>query len=308
MKRLIFAALALGGVALAQQVAPVQPKNGADPALVASTTVRGRLIPVTRNDLYCSGFLTKEKVDGLHVVSGGLESPNATRFVRGDLIFLKGATYQPGNRVSIVREYRSPDRVELYKGAKKLLKEAGQPYFDLGYARVIEIRGELAVAKIEFSCDSIDVGDLVIPFVERPQVMVRDHSTMDRFPTTESDLNGKVVLAGESDQFATSGRKVYLNLGWQQGVKVGDYFRVTRSYSPDETDESDRGAYAKSEVDDTQKHELKLSKKQYEEMPRRVLGEIVVLSATQTSSTAMVTFMLEPMHSGDVVEREVPQN
>jgi hypothetical protein len=39
-------------------------------------------------------------------------------------------------------------------------------------------------------------------------------------------------------------------------------------------------------------------------MPRRSLGELIVLSTTPSSATAMVTFSLEDVHVGDEVELE----
>ena len=41
-------------------------------------------------------------------------------------------------------------------------------------------------------------------------------------------------------------------------------------------------------------------------MPRRSLGELIVLSATPTSATGMITFALEEVHVGDEVELEPP--
>ena len=38
--------------------------------------------------------------------------------------------------------------------------------------------------------------------------------------------------------------------------------------------------------------------------PRRAVGEMVVLSVTPTSSTAMVIFALEDLHLGDFAEME----
>jgi len=37
-------------------------------------------------------------------------------------------------------------------------------------------------------------------------------------------------------------------------------------------------------------------------MPRRAVGEVVVISTTPTTSTAMVVFAMESVHLGDNVE------
>jgi hypothetical protein len=38
------------------------------------------------------------------------------------------------------------------------------------------------------------------------------------------------------------------------------------------------------------------------DLPRRAVGEIVILDATPTTSTGMIVFALEDVHIGDTVE------
>ena len=46
-------------------------------------------------------------------------------------------------------------------------------------------------------------------------------------------LTGRIVLGKDFDTMLGTGMKLYLNVGANQGVKVGDYFRVVRSYTAD---------------------------------------------------------------------------
>ena len=39
-----------------------------------------------------------------------------------------------------------------------------------------------------------------------------------------------------------------------------------------------------------------------DDMPRRGVGEIVILGTTPTTATGMIVFSLEPVHVGDTVE------
>jgi hypothetical protein len=43
------------------------------------------------------------------------------------------------------------------------------------------------------------------------------------------------------------------------------------------------------------------------DLPRRAVGEVVVLNVTPTSSSAMVVFALEDVHAGDTVELDDQQ-
>lgn len=304
MKRLLVTAVLLSSCGLAQQAPTAVSPFGAE-AGAPTANITEQRASVSRSDIYCSGYLTRQAADKTKFVAAGLQSPHTARFVDRDLIFLKGSGYKPGDQVSIIREWRNPDAFDLYKGASKLLAETGHPVQDVGYARVIETRGtDTAVAQIEFACEAAVPGDLIVPFVERPTVNVTPTVTLDRFPAEKASLEGKIVLARDGDQFVTTGQKVYLNVGWEKGVKVGDYFRVTRGYTPEETDEADAATLRSTVMEDTQKDPPSFSNKRLGELPRRVLGEVVVICATPSSSTAMVTFMLEEMHVGDLVELE----
>jgi hypothetical protein len=304
MKRVLAAAFLLGSFCFAQSTAPA-PTGSTGPALAANTEVTEQLVPVSRSDIYCSGMVTKTPVSRANYVAGGLGTPDAVRFGERDLIYLKGSGYQPGALVSVIREWRNPDGSEHYKGVRKLQAEAGQPYLDQAYARIVEQRGEFSIARVEFSCDAVMAGDLVVPFVERPQVNVRQHTTVNRFPVQSGAPNGKIVMVREGDQYASVGRKVFLNIGSDKSVKPGDYFRVSRGYSKDVYDQADQATLSSTIVDDTQKNPPHMDKKN--ELPPRLIGELVVLNVLPNSSTAMVTFIMEEMHAGDIVEQEPAQ-
>lgn len=306
MKKLVLAAVLLSAFAVAQQQTPAAPPPETR-AAAQTANITGHTIPATRSDIYCSGFLSKDAVPHANVVAGGLETPEKVRFAEHDFIFITGPAVQPGSLVSIVREWQNPDKLETFKQASKLLKEAGQPYQDMGYARVVETRGETAVAQVEFSCDGIIPGDLAIPYVQRPDVNVRHRLTFDRFPAEINSLTGRIVMASDGDQVIATGTKVFLNIGSDKGIRVGDYFRVTRDYTVDEMDPADRASTKSTEYDDTQKKPKRLPAKEYGKLPRRVLGEIVILNSLPTTATAMVTFMLEEMHPGDVVDKETAE-
>lgn len=305
--RLLVTAVLLTSCGLAQQATTAAPPFTAQSGPpTANVTVQR--IPVSRSDIYCSGYITRQAPDRTKFVAGGLESPHTARFVERDLVFLKGSGYKPGDQISILREWRNPDEFDVYKDASKMLAETGQPYQDIGYGRIVELRGaDIAVARLEFGCDAAVVGDLVVPFIERPSVTVSPTVTLDRFPAEKPSLQGKIVLAAEGDQFISRGRKVYLNIGWEKGVKAGDYLMVTRGYTADETDEADNATLNSTVMEDTQQNPPKFPNKNLGELPRRLLGEVVVINATPVSATAMVTFMVEEMHVGDNVELEAAQ-
>jgi hypothetical protein len=266
----------------------------------------------TNADLYCGGFVSKDLVPNANFVTGGLESPNTTKFARNDTIFLTGSGYQTGQQYEIVRELRDPNRYELFAGQHAMLKAMGQPYSELGRVRIVDTRSKMAIGHVEFSCEPIVPGDVAIPFAEKPAVSFHLPERFDRFLPNNGKASGRIVLAKDFDLLLGTGSKVYINVGANQGVKVGDYFRAVRTYEADLRDPVDSLSFKASTTDDTQLHPPTIEGHMFSktkgpminvaDMPRRAMGEIVVINVTPTTATGMLVFALEDVHVGDHVE------
>jgi hypothetical protein len=109
---------------------------------------------------------------------------------------------------------------------------------------------------------------------------------------------------------------VYLNVGANQGVKPGDYFRAVRSYEADLHDPTDSLSFKASTSEDTQAKQAAFEPNFFtktggpvihvRDLPRRAVGEVVVISTTPTTATGMVVFAMESVHLGDNVELDQP--
>jgi hypothetical protein len=315
--------LVLAGAATAQQTgqtiasaAVPEDKSGNQPATVQTSanfpTVQ--LAKPTYADLYCAGMISKQLLPDANYVAGGLQTPNTTKYVTGDVIYLAGSGYQPGAQYSIVRELRDMNKYEVYPGQHALLAATGQPYAELGWVKILDTRSKMAVAQVEFSCDSILPGDVAIPFTEKSIVNFHAPVKFDRFAPPSDRLSGRIVLAKDFDAILGTGMKVYINVGANQGVKVGDYFRAVRSYNADLKDPVDSLSFKASIGEDTQKKpptygHIPLVKGtgptiHVGDLPRRAVGQVVVIGVTPTTATGMITFALEDIHIGDGVELE----
>ena len=265
----------------------------------------------TAADIYCAGFLTKERVPDANYVNGGLQTPTSTKFEIGELVYLAGTGYQAGQLYSVVRELRDINEYEIYPGQNKLLAAAGRPYGEIGRVRVVDTRNRSAIATVEFSCDPINPGDVVVPFVEKPPVAFHVPGHFDRFAPSTAKVTGRVVLGKDLDGFLGTGMKLYMNVGSNQGVKVGDYFRVERSYIETLRDPVDSLSFKAQTSEDTQARPPSFEANRFTktkgpnihvaDLPRRGVGEVVVLNVTPTASSAMVVFALEDVHAGDSV-------
>lgn len=266
----------------------------------------------TYADINCAGFITKQLVPNSNFVAGGTDTPNTTKYSTGNIVYLAGHSYQLGQQYTIVRELRNVNENELFLRQRALLKQIGQPYSELARVRVIDTRSKSAIAQVEFSCDAVNPGDFVVPYVEKPPISFHPPLRFDRFAPPNGKLSGRIVMARDFDSLLATGLKVYMNVGANQGVKVGDYFRAFRLYSDDLKDPADSLSFKASVSEDTQKKEPSIEQHLFTgtggpkihvvDLPRRAVGEIVVLGTTPTTATGMIVFALEDVHTGDHVE------
>jgi hypothetical protein len=306
--------LCLTVAAAAQQAesAPADQPAPQNTEITTGTFPVERVQTPTNADINCGGFVNKELVPNSKFVAGGLESPNTTKFATNDTIFLAGPGYQTGQQYEIVRELVDPNQYELFAGQHSMLKAMGQPYAELGRVRIVDTRGKMAVAHVEFSCEPMVPGDIAMPYVEKPTVAFHLPERFDRFLPNNGKASGRIVLAKDFDLLLGNGSKIYMNVGANQGIKVGDYFRAVRSYEADLRDPVDSLSFKASTTDDTQRNPPSLEGHMFTktkgpsihvaDMPRRAVGEIVVLNTTPTTATGMVVFSLEDVHVGDNVE------
>ena len=275
----------------------------------------------TVSDIYCAGFISKDRVPDANYVNGGLQTPTSTKFQIGDLVYLAGTGYQAGQLYAIVRELRDSNQYEIYPGQRKLLAATGHPYGEIGRVRVLDTRSHSAVAQVVYSCDPVNPGDVAVPFVEKPPAAFHVPGHFDRFAPPNGKLTGRIVLGKDFDDIVGTGMKVYMNMGSNQGVKVGDYFRVLRSYTATLKNPVDSLSFKSQTSEDTQMRpptyeggfftsnymsKMKGPNIHVADLPRRAVGEVVVLSTTPTTSSAMVVFALEDVFAGDDVELDEP--
>jgi hypothetical protein len=271
----------------------------------------------TYADLYCAGFISKQILPDANYVAGGLQTPSTTKFTRGDIIYLQGTGYSAGAEYEIVRALRDVNEYEMYPGEKKLLKETGQPYEEVGRVKVVDTRSKTAIAQIEYACDGVNPGDTAIPFAEKQAVTFHTPMRFDRFLPSSNKLSGRIVMGKDFDSELGTGHKLYLNVGSNQGVKIGDFFRAVRSYEADQKDPVDSLSFKAAIAEDTQKKTPSVDPAMFtkgngpvihvRDLPRRAVGEIIIIGVTNTTATGMVVFSLEDVHAGDSVEADQVQ-
>ncbi len=289
---------------------PFEAPQGTSPTTNSFPTLRVQT--PTYSDMYCAGFISKQILPDANYVAGGLQTPSTTKFTRGDLVYLHGTGFTAGAEYEILRALRDMDEYEMFPGQSKLLKETGQPYQEVARVKIIDTRSRTAIGQIEFACDGVNPGDTVIPFAEKQMVNFHNAIRFDRFLPASSKVSGRIVMGKDFDSQLGTGHKVYLNVGANQGVKIGDYFRAVRSYDEDLKDPVDSLSFKAAIAEDTQKKTPSVDPKfltktngpeiHVRDLPRHSVGEIVIIGVTNTTATGMIVFALEDVHAGDHVE------
>jgi len=302
--------LALSAFAQESSSSEAAAPTGAAPTSMTLPTEKVRT--PTTVDLFCAGFIGKSVVSRGKFVAGGLESPFTTQFAQGEVVVLKGSGYEVGQEYSVVRELRDSNRYEMFPGQWSAVRAAGQPYAELARVQIVDTRNRMAVAQIKYSCDTVLPGDYVIPFTDKAAIEFHPAMKFDRFAPANGQVNGRIILAKDFDSELGNGAKVYLNIGASKGLKVGDYLKAVRSYAATAHDPVESLSFEAMSMEPTQKNPPAVDPNFFNrssgpqihiaDMPRRAVGEIVILSTTPNTATGMVVFSLEPVLVGDRVE------
>ena len=251
----------------------------------------------------CSGFVSQQRVpEEIQIVSAEQSNYKIT-FSRGDYVHINRGMdkgIRVGDRFSVVRPDQDPTDVSWFKWQAKLLKVMGTPYRDAGQVRVVSVQPKVSVAQVIFSCGYMQRGDILQPYQERPAPPFKDPAAFDHFAPVSGKPVAMVVAGKDYGQVFGKLSAVYVNLGANQGVKVGDYFRIFRYQGGmAETVPQNKG-YQYS----TYGFGSAPVRYEWNDLPREVLGEGIVINVDRNASTMVITFSAIEVYAGDYVEIE----
>jgi hypothetical protein len=252
--------------------------------------------------IYCSNFVTAERPDESRLISGE-ESNSKIIFTLRDLVFINKGSAQGvhvGDRYSVFRPDKDALDVQWFKWQTKLMKAMGTYYKDVGQLKVVNVQPNVSTAEVTFSCDYLQRGDFIRQWQERPYPPFKPAEQFDRFAPVSGKSVGMLVVGKDFQQTYGKLQAVYVNLGTNQGVKVGDYMRVFRY----------EGGKAES-VPNFDNYQSKMYgfgsnpvTYKWNDLPREILGEGIVLNVTPNASTLFITVSHIEMYAGDYAEVE----
>lgn len=253
--------------------------------------------------VYCSNIVAPVRGgDDTRLISGE-QSNSKLIFGARDYVFISKGSNQGvhvGDRYSVIRPSVDPANVPWFKWQDKLKKAMGTLYKDTGQLKVVHVQPNVSTAEVTFACEYLQRGDIVRPWQERPAPPYKSATQFDRFAPVSGKSVGMVVFGKDFSQIFGQFSTAYINLGTNQTVKVGDYMRVFRyqgsnaetlAYYPDY--QYKMFGFGSTPV-----------AYKWNDLPREVLGEGIVINASPNSSTVLITYSRAEIFAGDYAEIE----
>ena len=271
--------------------------------IVSSTQRAAEATSPDYTAVYCSSFVSDERVPDETLLISGEESNVRVIFHRGDYVYVNKGSAQGmhvGDRFSVVRPTADDVKVQWFKWQDKLMKAMGTVYKDAGQLVITTVHPNVSIAQVSFSCDYMQRGDILRPYQDRPSPPFRTGAKFDHFAPVSGKPVGMIVVGQDFSQLYGKNNIVYVNLGNAQGVKIGDYIRIFRY----------QGSLAET-APNTQGYQYKLfgfgstpTRYEWNDIPREILAEGIVINNSKNSSSVFITYSRIESYAGDYVEVE----
>ena len=276
--------------------------NPQSPQVAASTQPVAASTSPDYSSIYCSNFVAPDAGSDTRLISG--EQANSKLvFAQRDIVYISKGSSQGvhvGDRYSVYRPVKDALDVQWFKWQDKLMKAMGTLYLDAGQLSVVSVQPNVAIAQVTFACDYLQRGDFIRPWQERPSPPFKPAEKFDPYAAVNGKSIGMVVVGKNFSQLYGKLQTVYVNLGTNQGVNVGDYMRIFRYQGG--------GVETVTNYDDFQYKMYGFGSTpvayKWNDLPREMLGEGIVLNVSPNSSTMLITYSRTAIFAGDYVEIE----
>jgi hypothetical protein len=316
--------LALPLAANAQTPAPTPQiilPTSAEPARVAG-----------ESSLFCAGYIRYQRFGHTPEIVGAEEEQEQRTYADGDIVYINAGSRQgikEGQRFQIIRP-----RGDVKGVHRKKIGFLGTYVQDIGQLQVFKVREDTSAAKVTFTCDAALLGDLLVDIPVRESPLQRPYAHLDRFADPTGKQTGRLMMAKDSREMLTKNDIVYIDLGGEDNVKRGDYLTIYRPLGTGNLTRVDNEEMARNratgfqsdryrgggignqasrakdetafvDVDGRYRYRPITSrevKKDRPAMPRKIVGEMVIIDVQSRTATAIITRVANEVHTGDWVE------
>jgi len=217
-------------------------------------------------DIACAPVIIKDP-ESLKMNITGAEEKIAMGLSVFDVIYINSGLNQgvnAGDQYTILRK----DEAIYNANGNKL----GFIYSQNGVAKILAVQNDSAIAQIISGCDFVLVRDNLIPYKEVIIPMVESIPELDKLAPATSTVEGSIIYAKDDQIGLGQHAIVFIDLGANQNIKPGDFFRII-------------------EIDSAKGTEI-----------RQVVGQLVVLKAEEDFSLCRIIKSLKDFTVGCRVE------
>lgn len=278
------------------------------------------------SDARCAGFIQYQPTASDLEIVGGEQEQERRSFWQGDNVYINAGAQQNiavGQEFSVVRPRGKFDS----KWSKKK-GTLGTYMQEVARVRVVAVKSNVSVAQVVGSCELILRGDFLRSVPQRTAPAPKDSSTLDRFSDPNGKAQGRIVLARDSREALGRDQVVYIDLGAEDNMRVGDSLTIFRPAGTGNLTnfrddaivpagsagfESDR--YLNGKYSNKAPRVKNVNSSIYGETvstpdvnrrrpspPRKVVGEMTIVDVQQRTATAIITRVLQEVNTGDYVE------
>jgi len=301
------------------------------PTVVLPDLQKPQLV-VGQSSLYCTGFIRYQQLPKMPEIVGAEEEQEQRKFSDGDIVYINAGSAQgikEGQTFQIIRP-----RGEVKGVHKNKIGFIGTYVQDVGQLQVFKVNEKTSAAQITMSCDQVLFGDLLTPVPDREAPVRRAEANLDRFADPSGKQTGRLMMARDSRELLTRNDIVYIDLGSEDQIKRGDYLTIYRPLGTGNITRVDNEEWTRNrsagfqsnryrgggfsnqasrakdstafdDADGRYEHRPITSKEVKRDrppMPRKIVGELVVLDVQQRTAVAVITRVASEVHTGDWVE------
>ena len=275
------------------------------------------------NNLYCAGYIQHSAISTANKIIGGQDEADKYNYAQNDFLYInmgrdKGVNV--GDMFAVVR----PRGAVKSKWSTK--SDIGFYVQEVGALEVVDVKQSVAVTRVKASCDSFLLGDLVQLIEKRNSPSHEERPALNRFADPSGKAMGRIVLARDNAEMLARDFVVYVDLGADDSVRVGDrltIFRPLEKGNPlesfpgnEEVTSRDYGfqslSYKGGKFSNQSgrkrgdkadgREETTSSAKSGRPYLRKVVGEAVVLNVKEKTATVVIVRTGQEIHTGDWVE------
>ena len=249
-------------------------------------------------DIRCSGFIAPREERPDYFISNQVEEAKLG-LTEGDILYLNrgksNGHVEPGTEYSAIEregEVRHPI-------THKFL---GYYYRRLGTVKVLAAQETTAIATISMACDEIRTGQALVPLLVTvlPAKMAPPFDQLTVVPPDKD--TGYIVHVKDNQERASQGQIVDIDMGYEDGLKPGDFLTVFLPSEP--FDKLPRIKY-NYQMNNRRFQNPKIWKDDNNNLPPvKVIGQLVVLFAEKNTATVKILNAIREIEIGDSI---VPQ-